>query len=106
MKINPESLQNTASSSNATATKGTTTNKGTEKTESSFSTGSSDQIQISELSRRLHAFESSLANSSDFNAGKVEEIKQAISEGKFTVNTNAVADSLLSSVQEMLARQK
>ena len=105
MKINPESLQNTASSG-TTAAKGTSTNKDAEKATSSFSTGSSDQIQISELSRQLHAFESSLATSSDFNAGKVEEIKQAISEGKFTVNTSAVADSLLSSVQEMLGRQK
>ncbi len=108
MKINPESIQNTTSSSNTSATKGTSssTNQGTEKAGSSFSAGSSDQIQISELSRRLHAFESSLATASDFNAGKVEEIKQAISAGKFTVNPGAVADNLLTSVQELLTRQQ
>ena len=108
MKINPESLQNTTSSSTTNATKSTSssTNQSSEKAVSSFSAGSGDQIQISELSRRLHAFESSLATASDFNANKVEEIKQAISAGKFTVNPGAVADNLLSSVQELLARQQ
>ena len=40
--------------------------------------------------------------SATFNANKVAEIKAAIAEGRFQVNANAVADGLISTVQDLL----
>ncbi|HEY1329196.1 MAG TPA: flagellar biosynthesis anti-sigma factor FlgM [Casimicrobiaceae bacterium] len=48
-------------------------------------------VQLSELSSQLA---SSVAGS-DFDHAKVEAIKQAIAEGKLTVNADAVADKLI-----------
>lgn len=39
-----------------------------------------------------------------FNSAKVAEIRQAISEGRFQINPERIADGLISSVREMLAR--
>ncbi|CAM3992211.1 flagellar biosynthesis anti-sigma factor FlgM [Roseateles saccharophilus] len=38
-----------------------------------------------------------------FDAAKVQRISQAISEGKFTVNANAIADKLVANAQELLS---
>ncbi|MBV8034958.1 flagellar biosynthesis anti-sigma factor FlgM [Roseateles sp.] len=38
-----------------------------------------------------------------FDAAKVERISKAISEGKFTVNANAIADKLVANAQELLS---
>jgi negative regulator of flagellin synthesis FlgM len=40
-----------------------------------------------------------------FNSQKVAEIRQAISEGRFQIDPERVADGLISSVREMLAQQ-
>ena len=37
-----------------------------------------------------------------FDAAKVDRIAKAISEGKFTVNANAIADKLVANAQELL----
>ena len=37
-----------------------------------------------------------------FDAAKVARISQAISEGKFTINANAIADKLVANAQELL----
>jgi len=39
-----------------------------------------------------------------FNSQKVAEIRQAISEGRFRINPERIADGLISSVREMLAQ--
>lgn len=38
-----------------------------------------------------------------FDTAKVQRISQAISEGKFTINANAIADKLVSNAQELLS---
>ena len=40
--------------------------------------------------------------STTFDAAKVAEIKSAIAEGRFEVNANAVATSLISTVQDLI----
>jgi len=42
------------------------------------------------------------ADDGSFDAAKVARISQAISEGKFTVNADAIADKLVSNAQELL----
>ncbi|MCV2354971.1 flagellar biosynthesis anti-sigma factor FlgM [Paucibacter sp. B2R-40] len=39
-----------------------------------------------------------------FDAAKVGRISQAITEGKFTVNANVIAEKLIANAQEMLGR--
>jgi negative regulator of flagellin synthesis FlgM len=42
----------------------------------------------------------------DFDAQKVERIAQAIRDGKFTVNHEAIADKLIANAAELLGRAK
>jgi negative regulator of flagellin synthesis FlgM len=51
------------------------------------------------VSTSLHAMTGSEAA---FNSQKVAEIRQAISEGKFRIDPERIADGLISSVREML----
>lgn len=60
---------------------------------------SSDSVH---LSSQLQALTGQLANSSVFDAKKVEEIKLAISEGHFAVNADKVADGLIQEVSDLL----
>ena len=46
------------------------------------------------------------ADAPPVNATKVAEIKKAISEGRFQVNSSAVADSLINSVTDLIASQQ
>ncbi|MCZ7563125.1 MAG: flagellar biosynthesis anti-sigma factor FlgM [Burkholderiales bacterium] len=64
-----------------------------------------DAVSISELSRQLNAIEARIADGG-FDAGRVEEIRQAIAEGRFRVNADAVADNLLKGVAELLSRSR
>ena len=67
-------------------------------------TESTAPVSLSNLSARLHALESSSGTAGDFDATKVENIKQAIRDGKFEVNSDAVADKLISSVRELFGK--
>ncbi len=62
------------------------------------------KVQLSDLASRLNQLETQFAQS-DFDAKKVEEVRSAISEGRFKVNSEAVADKLLSSVAELLGKR-
>jgi negative regulator of flagellin synthesis FlgM len=60
-----------------------------------------DDFRLSARSAQLQAL-SGGSPGEVFDAAKVAEIKNAISEGRFKVNPEAVADSLLQSVRELL----
>ena len=64
----------------------------------------SNKVRISDLSSQLVAMESRIASDGSFDAGRVEEIKDAIREGRFKVNPEVVADKLLDSVRELLRK--
>ncbi|MFI4939104.1 MAG: flagellar biosynthesis anti-sigma factor FlgM [Burkholderiales bacterium] len=57
------------------------------------------------LSSQLQGLEGQVANSSVFDANKVEEIKAAIAGGQFQVNPEKVASGLLNSVADLLQTQ-
>jgi negative regulator of flagellin synthesis FlgM len=59
-------------------------------------------VAVSSLGGTLSSLQTDLATPS-FDAAKVNEIKQAMRDGKFQVNANVVADKLIASVQDMLA---
>jgi negative regulator of flagellin synthesis FlgM len=59
---------------------------------------------LSSVASTLAALEPEL-RAPEFDQAKVEAIKQAMREGKFEVNANAIADKLITSVQELLSRK-
>jgi negative regulator of flagellin synthesis FlgM len=63
-----------------------------------------ERVQLSNLASRLNQLEAQFG-ASDFDAKKVEEVRNAIAEGRFKVNADAVADRLLNSVAELLGRK-
>lgn len=75
------------------------------KTEGTTQSGSGDEVKLTSSSQ-LQAMGSTLSSSAPVDTAKVEAIKQAISEGRFKINPEAIADRLLNSVQELLTSQK
>ena len=65
-----------------------------------------DKVELSEGSSLLQRVEEALNNVSVVDASRVEEVKQAISEGRFRVDSSVVADQLLVAVREHLLTHK
>ena len=63
---------------------------------------SASNVRISDLSARLAGADANISASAPFDVKKVEDIKAAITGGKFKVNTSVVADKLIATVKEML----
>ncbi|MFZ6644204.1 flagellar biosynthesis anti-sigma factor FlgM [Undibacterium sp. TJN25] len=80
------------------------TDKTADKAE--VATTPSHNVQISNLSTQLQGLQGAQASSGVFETKKVEEIKQAISEGRFQVNSEKVADGLLDTVKDLLNSRK
>ena len=76
--------------------------QGAEKTTGS---GATSSVNVS-LSSQLQALSSTVANSSVFDSGKVNEIKAAIAEGRFQVNADKVAEGLMATVRDLIQRPK
>ena len=60
----------------------------------------SAQLELSSTAASLMAS----TDEGSFDVEKVNRISQAISEGKFTINPDAIADKLISNAQELLSR--
>ena len=77
----------------------------TAKSVDSTQSGSAS-VHLGTTAAQLHSMESSMASSPLVNAAKVAEIKQAISEGRFQVNSSIVADNLIKTVTDLIGSQK
>ena len=66
--------------------------------------GDSARVDLSKLSAQIAALESSLA-AVPFDAARVESIRQAIVEGRVTVNADKVADRMVASALALLGRR-
>lgn len=73
---------------NATATKG--------------SRSAGVAVSVSTLARTLE--QSGVSDAADIDSQKVAAMKNAIEQGTYSVNAEAIADKLLSNAQEMLRR--
>ncbi|MGC3964790.1 MAG: flagellar biosynthesis anti-sigma factor FlgM [Rhodocyclaceae bacterium] len=62
-------------------------------------------VQLSSLSGNLAKIEATIGQTPEVDSARVSEIKQAISEGRFSVDSEKVADGLIESVRQMLAAQ-
>ncbi len=61
----------------------------------------SAQVELSPAA----ALASGLTSDASFDAAKVERIAQAIRDGEFKVNAEAIADKLIVNAQELLGRK-
>lgn len=62
----------------------------------------STSVSLGATTAQLRALESAIASTPVVDAQKVAEIKQAISEGRFQVNSGVVADKLIATVRELI----
>lgn len=60
------------------------------------------QVDLSPMSARLNEIESGLASMPVMNSERVAEIRQAIAQGSFKIDSSKIADSLIDSVRQML----
>jgi negative regulator of flagellin synthesis FlgM len=73
----------------------------TEKSGEAVAQAGTEKVDLSPLSSQLQASDPGQAEGV-FDAARVQEIKQAITEGRFKVNADVVADRLLETVKELL----
>lgn len=66
----------------------------------------SDKVDISDSSTTLQHLEKLLNDVGVVDSAKVDEIKLAISQGRFQVDSDVVADKLLQAVREYLRAQQ
>jgi len=62
-----------------------------------------DGVTLSEQSTKLHALASSLSGP-EFDRAKVDQIKQAIHDGKLVIRTDVVADRMIDDVKSRIAK--
>lgn len=60
------------------------------------------EVQLSVASAQL----STADDEQSFDSARVSEIKQAITEGRFTINAGAIADRLISSARQLVDSQR
>ncbi len=90
---------------------GVSTNDGHKRVDKASEAGSNpataqENVHISTLSKQPQNVDSSIAGSGVIDTARVQEIKQAISEGNFKVNPEAVADRLLETARELIQSKK
>ena len=74
-----------------------------ESSKAESSNAGSERVELSSLSSRMLQMEEAISNTPVVDSAKVDEIKQAMSEERFKVNTEKVADGLIESVRQMLS---
>lgn len=65
-----------------------------------------NNVHLSPNVAKLQNIDSNPASGSIVNSARVQEIKQAISEGSFQINPEVVADRLLETVKELIHSKK
>jgi negative regulator of flagellin synthesis FlgM len=69
----------------------------------SATANSETSVHLGTTTAQLRSIETSIASTPTVDVHKVAEIKQAISEGRFQVNSGVVADRLINTVQELIS---
>lgn len=75
--------------------RGATRSTGTQGT--ARTAAATDEVAVSAMGARMGA-----GSSADFDAAKVDAIKQAIRDGKFTVNAEMIADRLIADARDLM----
>lgn len=69
-------------------------------------TSGKDNVSISEQSSQLQALESSIKDAPEVDSLKIEAIRQAISDGNFSISSGRVAEKMMAFSRELIAQQK
>ncbi|WP_253189524.1 flagellar biosynthesis anti-sigma factor FlgM [Aquaspirillum sp. LM1] len=72
------------------------------RTSVASSSAPSDSVDINPLASQMAAAEQEIRQQPAFDAEKVAAIKDAIAAGKFQINPEAIADSLIAVTRELL----
>lgn len=72
---------------------------------SESASSSSDSVELTPLSTGLMAMVSNLNDAQVVDTARIEAIKEAIREGRFKVNPEAVADRLIATVHELMEKK-
>ena len=100
MKIEKTSNPSPASKAGETGSRTSTARTTGSKTGAAENSGTS--VHLGTTTAQLRSIEGSIASTPLVDAQKVAEIKQAITEGRFQVNSGVVADRLISTVQDLI----
>ena len=65
-----------------------------------------NNVHLSPNATKLQNIDSNLASGSVVNSARIQEIKQANSEGNYQINPEVVADKLLETVRELIQSKK
>lgn len=99
MKIDKLGKQLPATSVGETTARSSTAKASTPATPSQ---SGSTSVSLGSTATRLQSMESSMASSPVADPNKVAEIKKAISDGRFQVHSEVVADKLIATVKELI----
>ncbi len=80
--------------------------KSSGKTAKTGTPADSTSVSIGSTTMQLNTLAGNISDTPAVDAGKVAEIKEAISEGRFKVNSGVVADKLIETVRELINRKK
>lgn len=97
MKIGP--ISSPTADAAALARSNAETGAAAAKARTAQEAGDASSVQLSSAVAGLRA----TAATPDFDTAKVERIRQAIADGSFKVNPEAIADKLIANAQEVLA---
>ena len=61
-----------------------------------------ESVTLSTMANQLKSLETSMATEDVYDADKVESIKNAIRDGQFKVNSEKVAEGLISTVKDLI----
>lgn len=103
MKVN-DSVKNIAGVSVGATTAGKA--RTADKAAGSQPSSSGATVTLSPLSSQLQALQTQISGSSAFDTKKVDAIKLAIADGQFQVNSEKIANELISSVKDLLQGRK
>ncbi|MCL2643863.1 MAG: flagellar biosynthesis anti-sigma factor FlgM [Betaproteobacteria bacterium] len=62
---------------------------------------SGEQVQLSTLASTLQKAEAALAKTPGMDTARIEEITQAIRDGRFKIDASRIADGLIAEVRQM-----
>lgn len=65
-----------------------------------------ENVELTQAARMLQAMERALDDVPVMDMAKIESLRQAIAEGRYTVDEDAVAERLLKSILEQLRHRK
>jgi negative regulator of flagellin synthesis FlgM len=65
-----------------------------------------NDVSISEKSSQLQALELSMKDVPEIDSSKIEAIRQAISDGNFSISSGRVAEKMMAYTREIMAQKK